>query len=99
MASRSFWSLDPREAARPSFSRTGGAALQLLAKLKHPPNGELCALAQWLWQSDFRFHVQERVVRFFERVHLHEPAFATEAVICRAGNERLVRNFFTEAVQ
>ena len=41
----------------------------------------------------------KRVVRLFERVHFHEPAFATEAVICRAGNECLVRNFLFQDVQ
>jgi hypothetical protein len=37
----------------------------LLAQFKHSQNWRFCPLAHRLWQSDFRFHVQESVVRFF----------------------------------
>ena len=70
-----------------------------VTQFEHAQNRRFGALAHWFGQSDLRFHVQESVVRFFERVHLHEPALAAKAIIRGAGNERFARDFFMQAMQ
>jgi hypothetical protein len=68
----------------------------LSAQLEHAQNWRLRAFAHRFGQSDLWFHVQKRVIRFLEGVHLHEPAFAAKAIICRSGNECLIRDLFVQ---
>src|SRR5713101_5096393 len=71
----------------------------LPAQLEHSQNWCLRALAQRLRQSDFRLHIQERIVSFLERVHFHEPALTAEAIVRWPRNECLIWNLLAEPMQ
>jgi len=68
-------------------------------QLQHPPHGPLGLDPGFLRDVDLRFEVREAVAQLFKRVQFHVAAIRTRAVVCRAGNEILVRNLAAEPVE
>src|SRR5438105_9195021 len=72
---------------------------ELFAQLEHSQNRQFGALPNFFGQSDFRLHIQERVVSFFERVLFHVTALAAKTVLGGPGDERLAGNFFSQSME
>jgi len=71
---------------------------ELPAQLEHAQNRNFRTFSQRFRQNDFRIHVQKRGMRFFQRIHFHETALTTEAILRRSRDEFLAGNFLMQAM-
>ena len=69
------------------------------AQLEHAQDRRFGAFAQRFRQNDFRSHVQQRIMRLLQRVHFHEAALGTAAMLGRTGDEDFARDFLLQPVQ
>jgi hypothetical protein len=76
-----------------------GAEARSLAQFEHAEDGFLGAGANVFGEMNLRLQVEESVVEFLERVHLHVTAIGAGALAGGAGDEAFVRDFALEAMQ
>ena len=82
---------------RPSANRGSTNGYLLHSSMRR--SGQFGARANRLGQDDLRLEIEQRIVKFLERVHLHEAAVGAGAMIGRAGNEILVRHLAPQPVE
>lgn len=75
------------------------APVDLLAQFEHAQDWRFGAFAKRFRQSDLGFEIQQCIVRFLKRVHLHKSALTAEAIFCRSGNECFARNLLAQPMQ